>query len=66
MNLVEHIDRQRSFSLETFGPGGRSTAIVEHIRRELLEISQDPGDLYEWIDVVLLAIDGAWRAGFQP
>ena len=23
-------------------------------------------DLYEWIDIVLLALDGAWRAGYSP
>ena len=40
--------------------------IVDHIRKELLEVEADPTDLSEWIDVALLAPDGAWRAGHSP
>lgn len=38
----------------------------KHIKKELTEIEQDPRDLIEWIDVVILALDGAWRAGYTP
>lgn len=38
----------------------------DHIRKELAEIELDPADLKEWVDVVLLALDGAWRAGWTP
>jgi hypothetical protein len=31
-----------------------------------LEIEADPGDLKEWIDVTILALDGAWRSGASP
>ena len=65
-DLVTHIYRQRAFSERTFGPGDRATGIVAHIRKELAEIEAAPGDLTEWIDVILLAIDGAWRAGHLP
>lgn len=58
-----HIDRQRTFSEITFGPGRRTDGIVDHIRKELGEIQADPGDLEEWVDVVILALDGAWRTG---
>lgn len=34
--------------------------------KELREIEADPADLSEWIDVAILALDGAWRAGFSP
>lgn len=61
-----HIERQRTFSLETFGPGERGAAVVAHIRKELDEILDDPTDLVEWADVIILAIDGAWRAGHEP
>src|SRR5690606_10548435 len=30
------------------------------------EIEADPGDLREWVDVVILALDGAWRSGATP
>lgn len=62
-DLVEHLERQRNFSLKTFGPGKREQGVVNHIRKELNEILEKPDDLEEWIDVVLLALDGAWRTG---
>lgn len=65
-DLVAHLYRQREFSLRTFGPGSRIQGVTDHIRKELAEIEAAPGDLGEWIDVALLALDGAWRAGFDP
>ncbi len=64
--LVEHLRRQRDFSERTFGPGRRTAGVVDHIRKELLEIEAKPDDLSEWIDVVILGFDGAWRAGYSP
>lgn len=66
LDLVAHLHRQRAFSLRTFGPGARPGMNVAHIRKELIEIEDNPGDLMEWLDVVLLAFDGALRAGFTP
>lgn len=63
LDLVAHLRRQQAFSERTFGPGPRTAGIVDHIRRELHEIEAAPLDLSEWIDVVILALDGAWRAG---
>jgi hypothetical protein len=65
-DLVGHLERQRRFSENTFGPGMRTAGVVDHIRKELLEIEANPGDLEEWIDVILLAFDGAWRTGADP
>jgi hypothetical protein len=59
--------RQINFSAHTFGPGERTAGVVDHIRKELAEIEAVNGqDLEEWIDVIILAFDGAWRAGFSP
>lgn len=66
MDLVKHLYRQREFSLKTFGPGSRTKGVLDHIRKELIEIESEPHDLEEWVDLVLLALDGAWRAGFTP
>ncbi len=65
-DLVAHLYRQRAFSREVFGPGERTTGVLDHIRKELMEIEAAPDDLTEWADVVLLALDGAWRAGHEP
>lgn len=68
MASINHIDieLQKKFSEDTFGPGGRTEGVLDHIRKELQEIEADPSDLYEWIDVIILAIDGAWRVGHSP
>lgn len=66
MDLVAHLYRQRAFSKATFGPGERTAGVINHIRKELLEIQADPLEISEWIDVILLALDGAWRAGYSP
>ncbi|WP_200179147.1 dATP/dGTP pyrophosphohydrolase domain-containing protein [Ectothiorhodospira mobilis] len=62
-DLVAHMRRQIAFSKRAFGPGGRCQGLADHIRKELEEIEAAPYDLEEWIDVVLLAFDGAWRSG---
>jgi hypothetical protein len=66
MDLIAHLHRQREWSERTFGPGARAAGVVDHIRKELVEIEAKPDDLFEWIDVVILALDGAWRAGYSP
>jgi len=65
-DMLAHLRRQREWSGQTFGPGSRAQGVVDHIRKELCEVESDPGDLKEWIDVVILALDGAWRSGAQP
>lgn len=65
-DLEAHIERQRWFSRYTFGPGARTDGILDHLAKEMLEITDAPNDLEEWIDVIILGIDGAWRAGYSP
>jgi hypothetical protein len=65
-DLIAHLQRQRAFSLKTFGPGTRTKGVIDHIKKELIEIEKEPRSLEEWIDVMMLACDGAWRAGYEP
>jgi len=67
IDLIAHLEQQREFSFRTFGPPNNNSAgVIDHIRKELIEIEAKPDDLYEWIDVVILALDGALRAGYSP
>lgn len=66
VDLVAHLRRQHEWSERTFGPGNRTAGVLDHIRKELVEIEENPLDLSEWIDVAILALDGAWRAGYSP
>jgi hypothetical protein len=61
-----HLANQREWSHRTFGPGARLNGVLAHIRKELAEIEDNPTDVSEWVDVIILALDGAWRAGWQP
>lgn len=65
MTFVQFLDDRRAWSQATFGPDSRSEGVCKHIEKELAEIRAKPGDLFEWVDVVLLALDGASRAGFS-
>lgn len=66
MNLNEFIKHQRVWSEVTFGPGERNAGHIDHIRKEIEEIEAEPADLEEWCDVIILALDAAWRNGFEP
>lgn len=63
---VAYLERQRDFSLRTFGPGKRTAGVTKHIEKELDEIRDAPDDLEEWADVIILALDGALRTGAEP
>jgi len=65
-DLIKHLRRQKAFSEKTFGPGARTKGVLDHIRKEVSEVYKNPSDVTEWIDIVLLALDGAWRAGHTP
>lgn len=61
-----HIAHQREFSLATFGPGLRTDGVLDHIAKESHEVRADPTDLGEWVDIIILAFDGAHRTGADP
>ena len=60
MNLEEHIVRQIKFSERVFGPGRRQKGILDHIQKECAEVENESA-LDEWVDLILLTVDGAWR-----
>jgi hypothetical protein len=64
VDLETIVTWQRNWSRRTFGEGRRTEGLCIHIEKELAEIRAKPQDLEEWIDVILLAMDGAWRAGY--
>jgi hypothetical protein len=61
-----HIERQRAFSIRAFGPGLRTEGVLDHIAKESAEVRQDPTDMGEWVDIIILAFDGAHRTGADP
>jgi hypothetical protein len=65
-DFVTHLARQAEFSARTFGPGARVAGVCDHIRKELIEVETSGGDLKEWVDVIILGLDGAWGSGATP
>ena len=57
-------DRQAEWSDRVFGKGYRLSGVINHIRKELVEIEESPGSLEEWGDAFGLLCDGARRQGF--
>lgn len=66
-DLIAHLHRARDFSFKTFGPPSRGIGgVLDHIRKELVEIESAPHDVEEWIDLAILTMDGAMRSGHSP
>lgn len=61
MDLKQHLIRQMAFSHATFGPGTRTEGVTDHIKKELAEVAEANGSSDEWVDVVILALDGLTR-----
>lgn len=61
MDLKQHLLRQIAFSRATFGPGTRTKGLCDHIRKEIVEVTKGKGDADEWVDLVILALDGLTR-----
>lgn len=64
--FTAYFQRQVAWSLNTFGPAPRTNGIFAHIRKELDEVAKAPHDLMEWIDIMVLAMDGYHRHGGDP
>jgi hypothetical protein len=62
-NLIHLLRQQIRWSREAFGPGARTDGVLAHITKEIIEIRDEPDDLEEWIDLIILGFDGAWRSG---
>lgn len=67
MNLEQHLKRHIAFSRAAFGPGERRKGCCDHIMREIeIEILPETVSAAEaaseWVDVVILALNGLTRA----
>lgn len=65
IDLVLYLKIQKEWSTLTFGSGLRTEGILRHIEKEIQEVREEPLS-NEWLDIVILALDGAWRSGHTP
>lgn len=66
MNIIQFLRNQIEWSGNVFGFGMRTEGILKHIAKEIEEVRKEPADLMEWVDIAILAFDGAWRSGHNP
>lgn len=62
----DYLRRHLEWGHATFGSpadGRGPLGPLNHIEKEIVEIKEDPTDLKEWIDLIILGIDGFLRAG---
>lgn len=62
MDFIAYLTRQITFSRGAFGPGRRHKGVVQHIKKELDELEEAEGSPDEWVDLVMLSLDGLTRA----
>lgn len=60
-SLEALIERKRVHSQYAYGDIGYED-ILSHVLREVEEVRVEPWNTEEWIDIVLLGLDGAWRS----
>ena len=65
-DLIAHLHRQREFSYRTFGEELNLGRVISHLRKEIEEVAADSKDIFEWIDLMILTMDGAYRSGHSP
>jgi hypothetical protein len=65
VNFITYIQDHIEWSFRVFGGSVSTERLTNHIRKELDEIVAAPYDVEEWADVIILALDGAWRAGYS-
>jgi hypothetical protein len=61
-----YLEVQIKWSEIVFGKGMRTEGILKHIALESDEVREEPNELEEWVDIIILALDGAWRSGATP
>lgn len=66
MDIKHFITDVTNWSFGVHGPGQNTMRILNHMRKELDEVQDNPQDIYEWADVIILALNGAARQGFSP
>jgi len=66
MTIKRYIRHLHKWAVKMFGEGPRVEPVLKHIESELAEIRGNPTDIMEWVDVIMLAMDGACRAGHSP
>jgi len=62
--MLDFFQEMRNWSEITFGEDD-GTGTAKHLAKEALEAAENPKDIMEWADCLMLTTDGAYRAGYS-
>lgn len=62
MDFIAYLTRQITFSRGAFGPHRRHRGVLDHLKKEIAELEDAEGSSDEWVDLVILSLDGMTRA----
>ena len=65
-NFLYLMEALCDISLRKFGSEQKTEGTLTHLEKEIQEVREDPDNLIEWADCIILAIDGALRRGHEP
>lgn len=65
-DLIKALKRQFEFSQRVFGAGPKTEQILRHISRQSVDTIARGNPTEEWVDIMILAMDGALRSGSTP
>lgn len=57
-SLSEYVKKHNFWSRNSFGVHSDPRGLIKHIIKECDEVLEDPTDGEEWVDIIILAIDG--------
>ncbi len=60
-DMKAHLTRQMAWSRATFGPGESRDRVLDHLTKEIAEVRGSGGESAEWVDLVILSLDGLTR-----
>ncbi len=62
MNFTNRLSRVVRWGRETHGEGDKQERLLNHIALEIEEVRESEGSPTEWVDLVILALDGLTRS----
>lgn len=65
-SLHDYLRAHNAWSARTFGTDRKPMSIIKHLRKELEELQQKPDDILEYVDIIILAADGAFLCQYTP
>ena len=65
-DFISFVLRHKNWADKTFGINRGVLGRIKHIEKELIELKNNPNGPEEWIDILMLTLDGLGLIGLSP